>query len=64
MLCRHFTKTGIKLPKGHKIEAECKICPLRDDNGDCIKDIYQDMSEQTEERVSEIWRRFYERNHT
>jgi len=35
MICTHFAKTKIKLPKGHQIEDECKICPLRDSLGDC-----------------------------
>jgi len=61
MICEHFAKTGIKLPKNHKLEAECKVCTLRDSKGDCIKDIYQDMGEQTEKRTSEIWRKFFER---
>ncbi len=64
MICKHFAKTGIKLPKGHEAEVECRVCPLRDNNGDCIKDIYQDMGEKTEEKVSEIWRRFFERKPT
>ena len=63
MTCKHFARTNIKLPKGHRIEDECKICPLRDKNGDCIKDIYDDFSEKTEERISEIWRIYYECNH-
>ena len=64
MICEHFARTRIKLPAGHKVEAECRVCPLREESGDCIKDIYQDMGEQTEKRTAEIWRKFYERNHT
>jgi len=59
--CVHFKKTGIKLASKHKIEQECKICPLREEEtGDCIKDIHEEASEMAEQRTSEIWRKFYE----
>ena len=61
MICTHFARTKIKLPKSHGIEAECKICPLRDDTGDCPVDIGEDLSIIANERISEIWRRFYDR---
>lgn len=55
--CEYFKQTGIKCPP----EKECLLCPLRDEKGDCIKDIHEDASEKVEERTSEIWRQFYER---
>jgi len=64
MICRLFAKTRIELPKGHHIEEECKICPLRDKNGDCPEDIGDNLSLVANEKISEIWRIFYEHNHT
>ena len=64
MICEHFAKTKIKLPLGHQIEAECKICPLRDDKGDCPVDIAEDLILIASERISEIWRKYYECNRT
>ena len=64
MICKHFARTGIELPKGHKAEAECKVCPLRDDISDCPVDIGEDLIGVASERISEIWRLFYERKHT
>jgi len=45
MICPYFTKTKIKLRKKHTIADECQVCPLRDETGDCIKDIHEDASE-------------------
>ncbi len=56
MRCPYFKKTKIKCSP----EKECQLCPLRDDKGDCIKDIHEDASLMAEERTSEIWRKFYE----
>ena len=62
MICSYFKKTGIQLPEGHKIEAECKICPLREPSGDCIRDICHDLGElygeMIEKRTSAIWDKF------
>ena len=56
--CKYFKKTGIKC----RSEKECLLCPLRDEKGDCIKDIHEDASLNVEERTSEIWRKFYGRD--
>lgn len=55
MNCPHFKKTGLK----SKPEKECLICPLRNEKGDCIKDIMDDRSLEMEQEISEIWRIFY-----
>jgi len=59
MICTHFAKTNIKLLKGHQIEDECKICPLRDSLGDCPVDIVDDLGEVASMKISEIWSNFY-----
>jgi hypothetical protein len=61
MLCPYFAETKIKLSSKHTIADECKICPLREEGGDCIKDIHEEASEMAEQRTSEIWRKFYEK---
>jgi len=61
-LCKHFAKTGIKLPRKHEIEDECKVCPLRNKRGDCIKDIIDNYGEGVENEISEIWRSFYHKS--
>ena len=58
--CEHFARTKIKLPAKHSPEQECRICPLRNDTGNCIKDIMDDKGLEIETEISEIWRRFYE----
>ncbi len=57
--CEHFKKTGIK--GKHTLEQECKICPLRNAKGECIKDIMDDKGLEIETEISEIWRKFYKR---
>ena len=58
--CNEFAKTGIKLPSKHTIADECKICPLRNSKGDCVKDIGERYGEGMSAELSGIWRRFYE----
>ena len=58
MYCEHFKKTGIKLGT-HNPEDECRICPLRNKKGDCIKDIMDDKGLEMEAEISGIWQRFY-----
>ena len=61
--CEHFKKTGIELGK-HKAEEECRVCPLKNKTGDCIKDILEEKGLEIETELLEIWRRFYEeKNH-
>ncbi len=72
-ICKHFAKTKISLPSNHTVADECKVCPLREEKGDCIKDIYDDAGVEMEKKTSElcrvaeerifgIWRQFYERD--
>ena len=60
MYCEHFARTGIKLSAKHTIADECNICPLRNKNGDCIKDIIDNYGLGIEVEISEIWRKYYE----
>ena len=64
MRCSHFAMTGIKLKVKHTPEEECRICPLRNEKGDCIKDIMEEKSSEMETEISEIWRCFYDRAKT
>ena len=54
--CEHFRKTGLK---AKNLEEECRICPLRNEKGDCIKDIMEEKSSEMETEVSQIWERFW-----
>ena len=75
MICKHFARTKIKLPKGHKIEAECRECTLREEGtGDCLRDIYDvgdklsevssEILARAHERANKVWEKFFERNHS
>ena len=59
MRCSHFAMTGIKLKVKHTPEEECRICPLRNEKGDCIKDIMEEKGLEMEAEVSQIWERFW-----
>jgi len=58
--CTHFNRTGIK----SSIEKECLVCPLRNENGDCIQDIIDDKGAEMGAGIAEIWRVFYESKNT
>ena len=60
--CPHFKKTGIK-PKS-SLEKDCSVCPLRNENGDCIQDIIDDKGAEMGAGIAEIWRVFYESKNT
>lgn len=59
--CEEFERTG--LPRPATIEKACKICPLRNEKGDCIKDIVDDLandlSDKASKEISLIWEAFY-----
>ena len=54
----------MKFKKTRRIESECQICPLRNKNGDCIKDIIDNYGLGIETEISEIWRCFFESKNT
>lgn len=74
MICEYFAKTKITLPIGHTIEAECKVCPLKEESTeDCLKDIDDKEGEYlgkvsneilyiNNEKRNKIWRKFYAKN--
>ena len=65
--CQHFAKTGLTPPRGG-MEKMCLVCPLRNEGGDCIQDIMDDMGDEVGHKavvagykIAEIWRKFDER---
>ncbi len=65
--CPHFSKTGLKPPRGGQ-EKMCRACPLRNEKGNCIQDLIDDMGEQVGNEISEaqseiaaIWRKWNDR---
>ena len=57
--CKHFLRTGrARVVPFYK---ECKVCPLRNEDGDCPNDIMNDWSEHAGEKISKIWSDYFEK---
>lgn len=61
--CEHFERTGLYKPR--TIEKACKVCPLRNDNGDCPLDIEESLGTRfgteglkASKEIDLIWRAF------
>lgn len=55
--CVDFERTGLRKPQ--TIEQACRICPLRNKDGDCPKDVIQDYGERVGDKLSVIWEAFH-----
>jgi hypothetical protein len=62
--CPYYAKTGLSALPG-EMETMCRSCPLRNERGDCIQDLIDDMGRKIGNEISEaqseiaaIWRRY------
>lgn len=57
--CKFFLMTGRAAVVPYY--KECKVCPLRNKEGDCINDIMDDSCKQMSEQIGLIWRDYFEK---
>ena len=51
--CKYFLMTG--RARAVPYYKECKVCPLRNKEGDCLDDIVNDTSSEAGVKIASIW---------